>query len=123
MSASEDGEFVFLAQASEIAPGKNKAFERDGHDVLVCNVNGEFFAVTNRCSHAEEKLEGGRLRGHCVVCPLHGARFDLRDGKHLTPPAWMGISTYPLRVVDDRVEVRLDPREPPAPKRVASIGI
>ncbi|MCC5887044.1 MAG: non-heme iron oxygenase ferredoxin subunit [Gammaproteobacteria bacterium] len=123
MTANEGGEFHPLALTSDVAPGKNKAFQLDGHDILVCNINGEFYAVRNMCSHAEEKLEGGRIRGHCVVCPKHGARFDLKDGRHLTPPAWTGIATYPLRVVDDRIEVQLNPRDPPSPKRVASIGV
>lgn len=122
MPATDGGEFRLLAHTSDIPPGKNKAFELDGHDILVCNANGEYFAVSNMCSHAEEKLEGGRIRGECVVCPKHGARFDLRDGRHRTPPAWTGIATYPLRVVDDRIEVQLNPQDPPAPKRVASIG-
>lgn len=110
MTTTDGGEFHPLALTTDVAPGKNKAFQLEGHDVLVCNVNGEFYAVRNMCSHAEEKLEGGRIRGHCVVCPKHGARFDLKDGRHLTPPAWTGIATYPLRVVDDRIEVQLNPQ-------------
>lgn len=109
MTTTDVEEFHTLCLLADVAPGKNKAFELDGHDILVCNANGEFFAVSNRCSHAEEKLEGGRIRGRCVVCPKHGARFSLEDGRHLTPPAWTGIATYPLRIKDDRIEVQLKP--------------
>lgn len=122
MTSSDVDAFHVIARTDDVAPRSNKAFEIDGHDILICNVDGEFYAVRNLCSHAEEKLEGGRIRGHCVVCPKHGARFDLKDGRHLTPPAWAGINTYPLRVVDDRIEVRLQPCPPPPPGQPGSRG-
>ncbi len=114
MSGADDEGYVPLIDAAAIAPGRNKAFVIQGHEILVCNVDGGFYALHNRCSHAAERLEGGRIRGHCVVCPLHGARFDVRDGRAVTAPARTGIPTYPLRIVDGRVEVRVDPQSSPA---------
>ncbi|PZN96801.1 MAG: hypothetical protein DCF31_03170 [Alphaproteobacteria bacterium] len=68
---------------------------------------GSYFAVSPECSHAALPLEGGRVRGSAILCPHHGARFDLRTGRHLGPPAWTGIASWPVRVVADRVEVLL----------------
>jgi nitrite reductase/ring-hydroxylating ferredoxin subunit len=53
-------------------------------------------------------LEDGRLRAYRLVCPLHGGSFDVRDGSAKGQPATRPIRTYALRVVDDRIEVRID---------------
>ncbi len=75
--------------------------------LIVRDGTGSWFAVSPDCSHAALPLEGGRVRGSAILCPHHGARFDLRSGRALGPPAWTGIASWPVRVVADRVEVRL----------------
>jgi len=79
----------------------------DGEDVLVCRVDGEFFAIANRCSHASQALHTGRLRGYEIVCPLHGARFDVRDGRCLKAPAREGVRTYRVVIDAGRVNVSI----------------
>lgn len=79
-----------------VAEGASKACSVDGLDVLVCNVDGRFYAVENRCSHAATKLAGGRLKGHSISCPLHGAKFDVRSGAPLAAPARTPIRTFEL---------------------------
>ncbi len=49
-----------------------------GLEVLICQVEGSYYAVSNRCSHANQRLSGGKLHGHAISCPLHGAQFDVR---------------------------------------------
>ncbi len=71
----------------------------------MCKVAGEFYAVKNKCSHADATFDNGRLRGHRLLCPLHGAIFDVRDGSVLSAPALQPIRSYPVRVVGDAVEV------------------
>ncbi len=66
------------------------------------------FAVCNRCSHAESELEGGIVKGPYLFCPAHGARFDLRDGSTTSKLTNESIPTYDIRVVDGRVEVKID---------------
>ncbi|WP_426166956.1 Rieske (2Fe-2S) protein [Sandarakinorhabdus sp. DWP1-3-1] len=75
--------------------------------LIVRDAAGSWFAMAPDCSHAALSLEGGRVRGSAIMCPHHGARFDLKTGRHLGPPAWTGIATWPVRVVGDRVEVLL----------------
>ncbi len=70
---------------------------------------GEFFAVANQCSHALAKLEDGKLRAYRLICPLHGAAFDIRDGTAKGKPATRPIRTYPVRVIDERIEIRIEP--------------
>ncbi len=100
--------YHFVAMAKDIPPGKNKAYQVEDHDILICHAKDEFFAVENLCSHAMAPLEGGRQRAYRLICPLHGASFDVRDGSVKGQPAFEPIRSYPIRVVEDRIEVALD---------------
>ncbi|MDH3752281.1 MAG: Rieske 2Fe-2S domain-containing protein [Acidimicrobiia bacterium] len=88
-----DGEipFVRVGYASELEPGVPVTCEVEGRRLLVVNVGDEFFCMADRCSHANTPLSSGRLRGHKLACPLHGARFDIRTGAHLRPPGIRGV--------------------------------
>jgi 3-phenylpropionate/trans-cinnamate dioxygenase ferredoxin component len=91
----------------DVAPGRSRRCVIDGHALLVCNVGGDFYALADTCTHDRGPLGEGRLRGHHIECPRHGSRFDVRDGAVKTPPALRPVTTYPVRVRDDAVEVRL----------------
>ena len=103
-----DNAYRELADVTEIPDGDSKSFEVSGHDILICHTKDEFFAVENKCSHAMSKLEGGRLRAYRLICPLHGAAFDVRDGSVQGKPATAPIRVYPLRVIDGRIHVCLE---------------
>ena len=105
-----DSIFRDLADIADIPEGSSKAFQVSGQDILICHTKGEFFAVENKCSHAMSKLEGGRLRSYRLICPLHGASFDVRDGSVTGKPAMEPIRSYPLRVVGDCIQVCLEPK-------------
>lgn len=94
-----------LAPASEIPPGKMRCFEVAGNPVLVCHTRDGLFAVANICTHAYARLDEGRLRGFRLICPLHGAAFDVRNGGVLGAPATLALRAYPLRVQDEHIEV------------------
>ncbi len=93
--------------AGDIDPGSFEILETDETVVAVFNIEGEYFAVEDVCSHDGAELAGGPIDDHQVICPRHGARFCLRTGKALTPPAYEDIRTFPVRVRDGRVEVEL----------------
>ena len=65
------------------------------------NIGGEFFAIDDLCTHDGGGLAGGEIDDHQVICPRHGARFCLRTGKALTPPAYEPVRSYQTRVTDD----------------------
>lgn len=75
-----------IASISDIAVGGIKAFEVDGKEILVGNVDGTFYAVERRCGHMNAPCEMGTLRGHILTCPMHYAQFDMRTGKTLKKP-------------------------------------
>ena len=97
--------FVRAVPQSALPPGARHVIEIAGKQVLICNANGRIHAVSNICSHAEEKLECGRLGNGWIACPVHGARFDLATGMAKNPPAKQPIAVYRVRVVDDWIEV------------------
>ncbi len=92
-----------LASVRDIDPGKTLCVEVDGREILICHTKEGFFAVDNLCSHAAARLCEGKLKGQKILCPLHGAAFDVRDGRALTRPASTQIDTFPIRVADDDI--------------------
>jgi 3-phenylpropionate/trans-cinnamate dioxygenase ferredoxin subunit len=98
--------WVKVGAASSIAPGDYAQVEVDDELVAVFNVNGQFLAVQDVCTHDGGGLSGGAVEGDVVICPRHGARFCLRTGEALTPPAYEPVRTFETRVVDGVLEVR-----------------
>jgi len=99
--------FHRLAPASDIPANSMRGFSIGDREVLVCRTKDGLYAVDNICSHGYAKLNEGRLRGVRIICPLHGASFDCRTGSVLGAPANAPLHSYPVRVVDDWIEVEL----------------
>ncbi len=97
--------FVKVARVEEIAPGQKKTVEVDGVEVVIANVDGEFYAVEDVCTHDGGPLGDGELEGCQLICPRHGARFDVRTGKALTLPAFEPVATYAVKVQDGDILV------------------
>lgn len=105
-----------LGDLSDLEDGQMRVYEDIGdYGLVVCKVKGELFAVEDNCSHADTPLSTGRLRGYMLGCPLHGSAFDVRDGTHSGPPAFEGISCYPVTVADDGVSVDLSSSKKESP--------
>jgi naphthalene 1,2-dioxygenase ferredoxin component len=107
MNADQTG-WARAASRSELASGEVLGVEVAGHSIALYDVDGSIFATDNICTHAYARLSDGWLDGDLIECPLHAARFDVRTGKVLDPPATVDLKTYPVRVVDDEIQVRLE---------------
>ena len=83
-----------VATLEEIPQGKTLCVEIGGKEVLLCHTSEGVFAIDNMCSHAAARLCEGKLKGLKVLCPLHGAAFDVRDGSALTRPAVRPVDSY-----------------------------
>jgi 3-phenylpropionate/trans-cinnamate dioxygenase ferredoxin subunit len=94
--------------ADELADGERRVVNVDGVDVVVLRLGGEWFAIEDACSRDGDALGDGPLEDHRIICPRHGARFCLRTGAALTPPAYEPVAVFPLRVHEGRVQVRDD---------------
>jgi 3-phenylpropionate/trans-cinnamate dioxygenase ferredoxin subunit len=106
--------FSRVLKLSELPPGTKKPVTVNGKHVLLCNVSGKLYAISNICSHAEKPLERGRVGNGWIACPTHGARFELATGRAMCLPAVKPIATYDVRSADEWVEVLVEGAEPVA---------
>jgi nitrite reductase/ring-hydroxylating ferredoxin subunit len=98
-------EFKRVAYVSDIPRGEGVVVKVDGCEVAVFNVNGEFYAIGNTCTHRGGPLAEGNLRGKVVTCPWHGAQFDVTTGEVVSPPAPTDQPSYPTKVENGAVWV------------------
>ena len=103
----EKCDFLAVATVDELPVGQRIYLEIGDLYLIVFNIADKYFAIADLCSHDEEPLDAGELDGHAVICPRHGARFDVRTGQALTPPAVEPIPAYPVRVRNGSIEVGL----------------
>ena len=89
-------EDLLEVDVSGLGAGEMKAIAHGALSILVCNVDGEFFAVENECSHAAVPLDEGTLRGCEIECDFHGAVFDVRTGEALAMPATVALRRFPV---------------------------
>jgi 3-phenylpropionate/trans-cinnamate dioxygenase ferredoxin subunit len=105
-------EFSAVASVAELPNGERLFFERKDEYIVLFNIGGGYFAIADVCTHDDGPLGDGDLENHAIVCPRHGARFDVRTGEALTLPAVVDIQSYPVRVRDGQIEVGF-PEETP----------
>jgi len=94
-----------VAKTTDITPGRTLRVVVDGTEVLLCNVDGAIYAIEDVCTHDGAPLDQGELEECRIVCPRHGAEFDVRTGEVLKLPAVMPLPTYSVRIEDDNVYV------------------
>jgi 3-phenylpropionate/trans-cinnamate dioxygenase ferredoxin subunit len=78
--------FVKAAETSELSSGKMKTVKLEEKEILIVNIDGNYYAIGNRCTHAGGDLSKGSLQGNIVTCPKHGSRFDVTTGKVVSGP-------------------------------------
>lgn len=101
-------EWVTVAREGEIAPGEFRVAELDGTSVVVFNIDSQYYAIEDVCTHDGGQLTGGHVEGDEIVCPRHGARFSIRTGEALSAPAYEPTAKFPVRVEKGDVQVRDD---------------
>jgi 3-phenylpropionate/trans-cinnamate dioxygenase ferredoxin subunit len=91
-------EFVRVAAASELVSGGKKLLDIDGRAIVLLNVDGQYYAIDDVCTHDGGPLADGELYGCEIECPRHGARFDVRTGAALRMPAFEPVTTHRVKV-------------------------
>jgi 3-phenylpropionate/trans-cinnamate dioxygenase ferredoxin subunit len=113
---------VDVGAVDEFADGQMKAVEVEDRDLVLARVGEALYAADERCPHMGGRLSRGSLEGAVVVCPRHGSRFDLSDGRVVQWTEWSGVTlslakafksprplkTYPVHVQEGRLLVELD---------------
>ncbi len=98
-------DFFPVIAVDEVPNGERIFIDLNDEEVVIFRVSDKFYAIADRCSHDDGPLGDGELDGCEVVCPRHGARFDIRNGKVKSMPAVEDIKWYPTRVVGDMLEI------------------
>jgi 3-phenylpropionate/trans-cinnamate dioxygenase ferredoxin subunit len=103
----DECEFITVAAVMDLPPGERLFVEIDQYSLVVFNVAGEYYAIDDVCSHDGGPVGDGELEGMEIICPRHGARFDIRTGKVLALPAVQDIAAYPVRIEQEEIQVGL----------------
>jgi 3-phenylpropionate/trans-cinnamate dioxygenase ferredoxin subunit len=102
---SEKLEYLTVGSVDELKHGGKLFIEIDGAPIVVVNIDDRYYALADVCSHDDGPVGEGNLEGFEIVCPRHGARFDIRTGKALALPAFVDIPAYPVRVNGNQIEI------------------
>ncbi|MBI4151243.1 non-heme iron oxygenase ferredoxin subunit [Candidatus Woesearchaeota archaeon] len=97
--------FIIACKTSDIKPGSMQSFTLNNKNIAIANVDGNFFAFSNECTHVQAPLAEGSLEGTTVTCPWHGAQFDVTTGKVLAAPAQDNIGCFRLKIENSEILV------------------
>ena len=101
-------DWVRVASVGECPPGSLLGVEAGGRRIVLANVDGDFYALLDRCTHQDYPLSDGRLEGSRLECIYHGARFDVRTGRAVQLPAIRPVKTFEVEVREGEVYVRAE---------------
>ncbi len=101
-------EWTLVCAIADLPEGGWKVVEVDGAMLAVLLVAGEYYAIEDICTHDGGQLTGGELQGCELICPRHGARFCIKTGAALTPPAYEAVDTFPVILKDGNIWTRDD---------------
>ncbi len=101
-------DWIEVCKADDLCPGEHVVVDLDGTAVAVFNLDGAFYAIEDVCTHDGAEIASGEVEGDVIVCPRHGARFCIRTGEVLTPPAYEDLHVFPVRVENGMIQIRDD---------------
>lgn len=100
--------WINITETKNIKPGSRYFYDLDDTTIIIFNINDNFYAIDHLCTHAHFSLEDGDLEGETIECPLHGAKFCLRTGDALTPPACENLQIYKTQIIDGILQLQIE---------------
>lgn len=100
-------DWLDIAAIEEVPFGTKKAFQTPHEPIVIINLDGDFYAVQDLCTHDGGILSNGWLEKEDLVCPRHGAHFSVKTGEALTAPAYEPINTFPVKIENGRIKVKI----------------
>ena len=101
------GDLFQAARTDELGSGQSKFVEIEGKEIALFNCDGTYYAIDNECPHVGGPLCEGEIDGSTVICPWHGAEFDLKSGEALAPPAEENVNTYKVHIDEDLIKIEI----------------
>ena len=105
---SDDAGWVKASSRSALAEGEVLGVLVGGKEIALYDLDGMLYATDDICTHAYAKLSDGWLDKGEIECPLHAGRFDVKTGAATAPPCTENLKTYPVRVIGDDIQIKLD---------------
>ncbi len=99
--------YVRVGHASDVPAGRAEVFDVEDRKIAVFRLEDGFYAIEDICTHDGGPLAEGEIEDHEVICPRHGARFDIKTGTALTLPAVTPVESYPVRVDGNELYIGL----------------
>ncbi len=99
--------WVSVADLNECPPGTLLDVEAGRESIVLANIDGDLYALENRCSHQDLPLSDGELDGDRLECLYHGARFDVCTGKAVGLPAIKPVETYPVELRGQEIYLQI----------------
>lgn len=106
MAGTKAEDYTTVANSDEIKPGERMVVEFGRCWVAIFNVDGVYYAIEDVCTHDDGPLAEGELNDCIITCPRHGATFDIRTGKVLSPPAMLDVKSFEVRLEGSAVQIR-----------------
>ena len=100
--------WIDAGPAADLGDGQTISIPVGRRMIAVVRSGGAYFAIDDICTHDGAELAGGEIEGTEIICPRHGARFCLRTGEALSPPAYEPVRVYATKIEGDHLWVRAD---------------
>jgi 3-phenylpropionate/trans-cinnamate dioxygenase ferredoxin subunit len=100
--------WIDAGPADELGDGQTRSIPVGRRMIALARSGGEVFAIEDLCTHDGAELTGGAIEGTEIICPRHGARFCLRTGEALTPPAYEPVRVFETKTEGGHLWVRAD---------------
>ena len=100
--------WIDAGPAGELGDGQTLSISAGRRMIAVVRSGGDYFAIEDICTHDGAELTGGAVEGAEIICPRHGARFCLRTGEALSPPAYEPVRVFATKIEDGRLWVHAD---------------
>jgi 3-phenylpropionate/trans-cinnamate dioxygenase ferredoxin component len=103
-------DFQIICPTEELQPGQRLFLEISEAPIVLLNIAGKYYAIGDLCTHDNGPLGDGELDGEHVICPRHGAKFNIETGSVVSFPATEDIPAYPVRIRNGQIEIGI-PRQ------------
>jgi 3-phenylpropionate/trans-cinnamate dioxygenase ferredoxin component len=100
-------DWLDITAIEEVPFGTKKSFQTPHEAIVIVNLDGDFYALQDLCTHDGGILSNGWLEKEDLVCPRHGAHFSVKTGEALTAPAYEPINTFPVKIENGRIKVKI----------------
>jgi 3-phenylpropionate/trans-cinnamate dioxygenase ferredoxin subunit len=105
MPEDREIDYSFVANAEDLPENSRLFIDWNDEPVVILNLAGSLYAVGDVCTHDNGPLGDGEVEGYELICPRHGARFDIRDGKAKRGPAFRDIPTYAIKLENEKIYI------------------